>query len=194
MSTPVTAPPTSSVPDDVSPVVADATDVSSLRHPVRRYLLVTALLLLFGGLIWMVVAFGAHGFKDVDARRADERYKIYGEVYQAENKALTDPPSVLNKEQGKIRVPLQDAINLTLRDINANKPHAAYPIQQTAPAPNPAPPADAAKAPAAPGQVPNTANANNPVLPKQADAAGSNAANGNPSPTPTPAQGTTNPR
>ena len=156
-----------------------------------RYLLITALLLLFGGLIWMVIAFGARSFKDVDAQRADQRYKIYDEVLQTSQKTLNDPPSVLNKEQGKIRLPLGDAINLTLRDINANKPHAAYPVQPTNPAPNPAPPADA-QAPA--GQQPNTANANNPVLPKQADAAGSNAANGNPSPSPSPAPGMTNPR
>ena len=156
-----------------------------------RYLLVTALLLLFGGLIWMVTAFGSRSFKDVDAQRADQRYKIYDDVLQSNQKTLNDPPSVLNKEQGKIRLPLGDAINLTLRDINANKPHAAYPVQPTNPAPNPAPPADA-KAPA--GQPPNTANANNPVLPKQADAAGSNAANGNPSPSPSPAPGMTNPR
>lgn len=162
---------------------------------VRRYLLVTALLLLFGGLVWMWVGFGASGFKDVDAQRAEQRYKIYGDVIQGEQKTLGEPPSIANKEQGKIRLPLQDAINLTLRDINANKPHAAYPVQGTEPAPNPAPPADA-KPPAGGGgdRVPNTANANNPVLPKQADAAGSNAANGNPNATPTPAAGTTNPR
>ncbi len=160
---------------------------------VGRYLLVTALLLLFGGLVWMWVGFGASGFKDVDAQRADQRYKIHDDVIQGERKAQNEPPSILNKEQGKVRLPLQDAINLTLRDINANKPHAAYPVQGTEPAPNPAPPADA-KPPAGGGQAPNTANANNPVLPKQADAAGSNAANGNPSPTPTPAAGTTNPR
>lgn len=158
-----------------------------------RYLLVTALLLLFGGMVWMWVGFGASNFKDVDAQRADQRYKIHDDVIQTEQKAQNGPPSILSKEQGKIRLPLNDAINLTLRDINANKPHAAYPVQVTNPAPNPAPPADA-KPPAGGGQVPNTANANNPVLPKQADAAGSNAANGNPSPTPTPAAGTTNPR
>ena len=170
-------------------------DVTAMPVPrgytIGRYLLVTALLLLFGGLIWMVTAFGSRSFKDVDAQRAEQRYKIYDDVLQANQKAQNDPPSVLNKEQGKLRLPLGDAINLTLRDINANKPHAAYPVQPTNPAPNPAPPADA-NAPA--GQVPNTANANNPVLPKQEDAAGSNAANGNPSPSPSPAQGMTNPR
>ena len=158
-----------------------------------RYLLITALFLLFGGLVWMWVGFGASSFKDVDAQRAEQRYKIHDDVIQSAQKAQSEPPSILNKEQGKIRLPLQDAINLTLHDINANKPHAAYPVQVTDPAPNPAPPADA-KPPADGTQVPNTANANNLVLPKQADAAGSNAANGNPSPTPTPAAGTTNPR
>ena len=169
----------------------NGTDVPS-GYTFGRILLVSALLLSFGGLIWMIAAFGSRNFKDVDAQRADQRYKIYDDVLQANQKTLNDPPSVLNKEQGKIRVPLEDAINLTLRDINANKPHAAYPVQPTNPAPNPAPPADA-KAPGG-QQQPGTANANNPVLPKQGDAAGSNAANGNPAPSPTPPQGTTNPR
>ena len=179
-----------------NPLAPSNTDVNQEIAPrgftIGRYLLVTALLLLFGGLIWMITAFGARNFKDVDAQRADQRYKIYGDVMQANQKTLNDPPSVLNKEQGKIRVPLPEAINLTLRDINANKPHPAYPIQATNPAPNPAPPADA-NAPAGQTQ-PGTANANNPVLPKQGDAAGSNAANGNPSPSPSPAPGMTNPR
>lgn len=181
----------------MSNLIAPASPTQTSAVPVRRtytlwrYLLVTALLLLFGGLIWMLVGFGARGFKDVDAQRAEQRYKIYGDVINADQKTLNDPPSILNKEQAKVRLPLGDAIALTLRDINANKPHAAYPIQSTNPAPNPAPPADA-NAPA--GQVPNTANANNPVLPKQADAAASNAQNGNPSPSPSPAAGMTNPR
>ncbi len=161
------------------------------NYSLKRYFVITAFLLLFGGLIWMFIAFGSRGFKDVDARRADERYKIYGDVIQADQKTLSDAPSILNKEQGKIRLPLGDAINLTLRDINANKPHAAYPVQATDPAPNPAPPVDQ-NAPAV--SPPTTANSNNPVLPKQADASGSNAANGNPSPSPSPTEGMTNPR
>lgn len=164
-----------------------------VRQPysLSRYLLVIGLMLLFGGLMWMWVAFGTRGFKDVDAQRADERYKIYDGVLQADQKTLNGPPSVLNKEQSKVRLPLGDAINLTLRDINANKPHAAYPVQVTNPAPNPAPPADGK--PSQGGQATNaTSNANNPVLPKQDNAAGSQAPNGNPSPS--PAAGMTNQR
>lgn len=126
-----------------------------------------ALMLLFGWLIWRLVR--PSEFKDVDARRADERTKIYNDVAAASEKALRDPASWLNKEKGTVRLPIDQAVRLTLGELKNSQPRAAYPLTQSPPVPNP-PPATSATAPAA-GQpaatTPATTNANNPVLPNQ---------------------------
>lgn len=184
------------VPSHSDPETTRPDAVARTTYPVSRYLWVTALLLLFGGLIWMWIAFGARGFKDADAQRTEERYKIYDEVLKADQKALNDPPSVLNKEQGKIRLPLNDAVALTLRDINANKPRAAYPVQGTNPAPNPAPPGAApvpsvaptggpAPAPAQPSPAPPAPAA--PAPPAAASPSPAAPAAAPPAPAPSPA-------
>ncbi len=119
-----------------------------------------ALMLLFGWLIWNFVHDA--GFKDADARRADERAKIYNDVAAASEKALRDPASYLNKEKGAVRLPIDQAVRLTLDELKNSQPRAAYPLTQSPPVPNP-PPATAAPAAGQPGAVP--ASATNPVLP-----------------------------
>ncbi len=141
-----------------------------------------ALMLVFGWLIWRFV-YGAK-FKDIDARRAEERAKIYTDVASTSSKSLSDPASYLNKEKGVVRLPISDAMRLTLIELEASKPRAAYPIAATdpAPAPVPAPGPAGGNTPAASGAAatpgaapaaaapPPTTNANNPVLPNQSTA------------------------
>ena len=131
-----------------------------------------ALMLVFGWLIWRFVH--NTGFKDVDARRADERAKIYSDVATASDKALHDPAGWLSKDKGTVRLPIDSAMQLTLSELKASQPHAAYPIAATNPAPAPAPAAGGAAATPAAGKpaagTPATANDNNPVLPNQSAA------------------------
>lgn len=163
----------------------------SFHRTLWAYLLGVALLSLFGGLIWLGVATAAPKFEDVDAQRAKQRYKIYGDVVVSDQKALSGPASWLNKEKGVVRLPLEQAVRLALEDLKRSQPHPAYPVAPSNPAPNPAPPTGS-NVPGVQGAT--TTSANNPVLTKQSDSAGSNAPNSNPSPGPSPANDNTQPR
>ena len=81
------------MPNSIAPTPEDNPDLPTIPrgYTTGRYLLVTALLLMFGGLIWMVTAFGARNFKDVDAQRADQRYKIYDDVQVSNQKNQKRP-------------------------------------------------------------------------------------------------------
>lgn len=181
------------MPTAIVPPVRDpqAAPAASFRRTFWAYVSGVILLLLFGALLLIVIGRAAPDFEDVDRQRAKERYKIYDGVIQSDQKALNEPANWLNKEKGTIRLPLAQAINLTLEELKGSQPRAAYPVAQTSPAPNPAPPVDPK---AAAGQPPTTTNANNPVLTKQPDAAASTGSNAGPSPTPGKPEGENQPR
>ena len=80
---------------------------------------------LFG---WMIFGRLAGDYESVDAKRAQERYKILADRQTDDYKYLHDQPSWFAKDKGLVRVPIDEAMRMTLPALRADQPHAAYPI------------------------------------------------------------------
>ena len=96
------------------------------------------LLVAIGLLGWLIFGSLADNFKSADATRADERRKILADRQTEDYKYLHDQPSWFAKDKKLVRVPIEEAMRMTLPELQANKPHAAYPIA-TPPGDNGAP-------------------------------------------------------
>lgn len=131
----------------------------------RAFLLGMLLLIVAGALAYTVINFGLARFEDADARRVKERQKILADRLVDDAKWLNDAPSWFSKEKQIVRVPIKEAMQMTVSELAAVAPHAADPIETTpppplaaaAPAPSPAPAAGSA-APL-PGATPAPAEA-----------------------------------
>jgi hypothetical protein len=135
---------------------------------------------------------GAEGFVDADAQRVIERQKILADRLAEDQKLLHGTPSWFAKDKGFVRVPIDDAIQMTLVDLAKIQPHAAYAISSSPPQPasalqnygtrapgaakKPAPSAPASAASAAPSATPAPAPSATPAP----------TATPTPAPTPTP--------
>ena len=91
------------------------------------------LLLIVGIVAYLVIGFGLDHFTDADAARVLERQKILSDRVTEDNKYLQDKPSWFKKDAGLVRVPIDEAMAMTLPVLQANKPHPAYPISQSPP-------------------------------------------------------------
>ncbi len=92
------------------------------------------LLLLVGILAYVFIVWGGlDHFTDADAARVLERQKILQDRVTEDQKYLHDAPSYFKKDAGLIRVPIDEAMKITLADLQKIKPHAAYPIAQSPP-------------------------------------------------------------
>ena len=97
-------------------------------------------LLLFAGyLAYCVLNRGMEHFEDADTKRVAERQKILADRHQEDDKLLHDAPGWFNKDKGFVRVPIEQAMAMTVAELGRNKPHAAYPIVAATPAPAPSP-------------------------------------------------------
>ena len=103
-----------------------------------QFTLGVLLLVTIGLLGWLIFGSLADNFKSADATRADERRKILADRQTEDYKYLHDQPSWFAKDKKLVRVPIEEAMRLTLPELQANKPHAAYPIA-TPPGDNGAP-------------------------------------------------------
>ena len=103
-----------------------------------QFTLGVLLLVAIGLLGWLIFGSLADNFKSADATRADERRKILADRQTEDYKYLHDQPSWFAKDKKLVRVPIEEAMRLTLPELRANKPHAAYPIA-TPPGDNGAP-------------------------------------------------------
>ena len=103
-----------------------------------QFTLGVLLLVAIGLLGWLIFGSLADNFKSADATRADERRKILADRVTEDYKYLHDQPSWFAKDKKLVRVPIEEAMRLTLPELQANKPHAAYPIA-TPPGDNGAP-------------------------------------------------------
>lgn len=91
-------------------------------------------LLLVGLLAYVLIVWvGVDHFTDADAARVLERQKILQDRVTEDYKYLHDKPSYFKKEAGLVRVPIDEAMRMTLKDLQKIKPHAAYPIAQSPP-------------------------------------------------------------
>src|SRR5947208_9012694 len=112
---------------------------------------IVLLFLFFGSFVLMLVAATPHG-NTYEAKRAEAREKKLNDTRNAATGELSSY-SWVDKGKGIARIPIDRAMELTLRDLTSKKPAPANPIE--APAPTPAPAASPAPAvspaPDAPG-------------------------------------------
>lgn len=92
------------------------------------------LLLAFVVLVMVFIGHNALTFQDADALREVERIKIREEVAATAKKAMEDAPSWINKEKGVVRLPINQAMALSVDRLKIKKPRAANVIEVTPPA------------------------------------------------------------
>ena len=131
-----------------------------------------ALLLLIVGLVSLWYFSGAeNGFVDPDAKRVEYRQKVLADRVSEDDKYLKDQPSWFDEKKGLVRVPIEEAVTMIIPQLQADKPHPAYPLTQSPPQP--------AAAPTGPARAGNLPAGNNAVNPNS-----SNPTVGQPSPAP----------
>ena len=134
------------------------------------------LLLLVGILAYVFIVWGGvDHFTDADATRVLERQKILQDRVTEDYKYLHDAPSYFKKDAGLVRVPIDEAMKMTLADLQKIKPHPAYPISQSPPQ-NAGAPTSPDKGAGQDIKTPGKTNDNNPTA--------SNPTVGQPSPAP----------
>src|SRR5881394_1520122 len=134
-------------------MAVSATPQAPERAPISfgAWLGIVLLFLFFGIFVLVLVAATPHG-NTYEAKRAEAREK---KLNDARNTATGELNSYawVDKGKGIARIPIDRAMELTLRDLASKKPAPANPIE--APAPTPAPAASPAPAvspaPALPG-------------------------------------------
>ena len=134
-------------------MAVSATPQTPERSPISfgAWLGIVLLFLFFGIFVLVLVAATPHG-NNYEAKRAEAREK---KLHDARNAAAQELNSYawVDKGKGIARIPIDRAMELTLRDLASKKPAPANPIE--APAPTPAPAASPAPAvspaPALPG-------------------------------------------
>ena len=154
-------------------MAVSAASQTSERAPIsfRAWLGVVLLFLFFGIFVLVLVVIAPHG-NTYEAKRAEAREKKLNDARNAANQELNSYAWV-DKGKGIARIPIDRAMELTLRDLASKKPAPANPIETPAQAPasgaSPAPavspgPATAAGTPK-PTSVegPNSENRNQPA-------------------------------
>ncbi len=99
------------------------------------------------GLIALVVVRAAPRGNSYEKKRAEARAKKLEDA-QKENLAALNTYSWGDKSKGIVRIPITDAMKLTVAQLAQKKPTAAGPIAAETPAPAPAPNASASATPA----------------------------------------------
>jgi hypothetical protein len=121
----------------ITPPTPDRTSVS-----FRAWLGIVLLFLFFGIFVWVLIAITPHG-DNYEAKRANSREEKLKTTRDAANKELSSYAWV-DKAKGVARIPIDRAMQLTMRDLASKKPTAANPIETPAPSPapmaSPAPP------------------------------------------------------
>ena len=125
-------------------MAVSATPQTSERAPVsfRAWLGIVLLFLFFGIFVLVLVAIAPHG-NTYEAKRAEAREKKLKTTRDAATKELSSYAWV-DKAKGVARIPIDRAMQLSMRDLASKKPTAANPIETAAPTPapvtSPAPP------------------------------------------------------
>ncbi len=116
-------------------MAVSATSQTSERAPVsfRAWLGVVLLFLFFGIFVLVLVAIAPHG-NTYEAKRAEAREKKLNDARNAATQELNSYAWV-DKGKGIARIPIDRAMELTLRDLASKKPAPANPIETPAQAP-----------------------------------------------------------
>jgi hypothetical protein len=128
------------------------------RAPISfgAWLGIVLLFLVFGIFVLVLVSATPHG-DNYEAKRAEAREKKLNDARNAATGELASYAWV-DKGKGIARIPIDRAMQLTLRDLASKKPAPANPIEAPAPAPapaaSPAPPVSPAPAAAGAGGTP----------------------------------------
>ena len=128
------------------------------RTPIsfRAWLGIVLLFLFFGIFVLVLVAATPHG-NNYEAKRARAREEKLKTTRDAATKELSAYAWV-DKAKGVARIPIDRAMQLTMRDLASKKPAAANPIETAAPTPapvaSPAPPVSPAPTPAGASATP----------------------------------------
>lgn len=144
------------------------------RAPIsfRAWLGIVLLFLFFGLFVLVLIAATPHG-NDYEAKRAEAREKKLSDARKAAAQELNSYAWV-DKGKGLARIPIDRAMELTLRDLASKKPAPANPIETPATAQAPAPASGVSPAPAI-SPTPATAAS----TPKPTSVEGVNSANKN---------------
>ena len=134
-------------------------------HSGKAFFWGIVFILAAGFLAWLLIGyFGTDNFEDLDQKRVKERQEILKKRIDEDWKLLNEPPSYLDKEKGKIRVPLGDAMQMAMLNLQNSKPRVAYPATgDHAPQPAAAP-ASPDKGKASPKNGNINPSASNPTL------------------------------
>jgi hypothetical protein len=135
-------------------------DVTSPPTPARppisfgAWLGVVLLFLFFGIFVFVLVAATPHG-NNYEQKRAEAREKKLNDARDAATRELNSYAWV-DKGKGVARIPIDRAMQLTLRDLASKKPEPANPIAAPAEAaaPGASPPAPAVSPAASPSATP----------------------------------------
>ena len=124
------------------------------KNRVSILMVVTALvmILLFLGLVALLVEQRRH-VQTYDEARKEQRLKNLADL-NAENEKILTQYHWVDKAKGIVGIPIDQAMNLVLTELQSVRPHAAGPITNPLPAASPSPsasptPAAGAKAAAA---------------------------------------------
>jgi hypothetical protein len=116
-------------------MAVSATPQTSEREPISfgAWLGVVLLFLFFGIFVLVLVAIAPHG-NTYEAKRAEARQKKLNDAHNAATQELNSYAWV-DKGKGIARIPIDRAMELTLRDLASKKPAPANPIETPAQAP-----------------------------------------------------------
>ena len=116
-------------------MAASATPQTPERAPISfgAWLGVVLLFLFFGIFVLVLVAIAPHG-NTYEAKRAEARQKKLNDTRNAATQELNSYAWV-DKGKGIARIPIDRAMEITLRDLATKKPEPANPIETPAPAP-----------------------------------------------------------
>ena len=105
------------------------------KNRVTLSVMITGLvmILLFVGLAIFLVSQRAN-IPTVDEQTAEVRVKNLAEL-NAENEKILTQYRWIDKNKGVVGIPINRAMDLVMAQLQANKPHAAGPINSPAPAP-----------------------------------------------------------
>ena len=141
--------------------MADVTSPpTAARPPISfgAWLGVVLLFLFFGIFVFVLVAATPHG-NNYEQKRAEARKKKLNDARNAATRELNSYGWV-DKGKGVARIPIDRAMQLTLRDLASKKPEPANPIatpaEAAAPAASPPPPAVSPAAAASPTPKPKS--------------------------------------
>lgn len=92
-----------------------------------------AMFLLFAAAVIWLLSSTMPGIHDEGAARAVERYEILKKINE-ENDKLLDGYAWIDQAKGAVRIPLEQAMSLTLEKLSAQgEPRPAYPLDPTVP-------------------------------------------------------------